>query len=175
MIEAPLLMTDQQLAGVLKAFVNELEARQRHPATCHSKGSPRSGGGRRRPTPYGRAQYLGVHFGVPAELDRGLASYGGKARLRKDRGMSLATSVKKDRFASAAKEAAAERAIQEQIDRKEKARLREGKKRKGAMQAGARRYPEPPFPNQHQTKPDGSPISSPSRCTTPRITKVPKS
>jgi NAD(P)-dependent dehydrogenase (short-subunit alcohol dehydrogenase family) len=56
-------------------------------------------------------------------------------------------------FADAAEQTAkAERAIQEEIDRKEKAR---GKPEKDdeAMQAGARRYPQPPFPKQHQKKP----------------------
>ncbi|MGC3982790.1 MAG: SDR family oxidoreductase [Steroidobacteraceae bacterium] len=33
---------------------------------------------------------------------------------------------------------------------------------KGAMQAGARRYPEPPFPNQHQTKPGNEAILDPA-------------
>jgi NAD(P)-dependent dehydrogenase (short-subunit alcohol dehydrogenase family) len=66
--------------------------------------------------------------------------------------MSVA-SAKKDRFASAAEQAAAaERAIQQQIDHKEKAQPKQ-KPRKGAMQAGARRYPEPPFPTQHLVKP----------------------
>jgi NAD(P)-dependent dehydrogenase (short-subunit alcohol dehydrogenase family) len=68
--------------------------------------------------------------------------------------MPSATSARKDRFADAAEDtAAAERAIQEQIDRKEKGRPKEKEKSKGAMQAGARRYPEPPFPKQHLAKP----------------------
>jgi NAD(P)-dependent dehydrogenase (short-subunit alcohol dehydrogenase family) len=59
---------------------------------------------------------------------------------------------KNDRFTRAADAvAAAERKIQKQIDRNEKAHSK--KKRKGAMQAGARPYPEPPFPKQHQVKP----------------------
>lgn len=59
----------------------------------------------------------------------------------------------KDRFAEAAERvAAAERAIQENIDRKEKARLKQDNET-GAMQAGARRYPEPPLPAQHLKKP----------------------
>ncbi|MBA3448240.1 MAG: SDR family oxidoreductase [Pseudaminobacter sp.] len=47
--------------------------------------------------------------------------------------------------------AAKQRDIQDQVaatDRQES-----GSKSKGAMQAGARRYPEPPFPKQHQPKP----------------------
>jgi hypothetical protein len=66
--------------------------------------------------------------------------------------MTIASNAENDRFASGAEEAAAiERAIQDQIDRKEKAR--KGKKNGGAMQAGARFYPEPPFPKQHHPKP----------------------
>jgi NAD(P)-dependent dehydrogenase (short-subunit alcohol dehydrogenase family) len=57
-----------------------------------------------------------------------------------------------DRFAPAAEDAAEqERAIQAEIDAK--ARKGGDKKEEGAVQAGARRYPEPPFPEQHQTKP----------------------
>jgi len=47
-----------------------------------------------------------------------------------------------------------ERAIQSKVDRSDK--LRPGKPKKkqvGAMQAGARLYPEPPFPGQHLKKP----------------------
>jgi NAD(P)-dependent dehydrogenase (short-subunit alcohol dehydrogenase family) len=67
--------------------------------------------------------------------------------------MPVVTTAKKDRFASAA-EAAAEagRAIQQQIDRREEARPKK-EKQHSAMQAGARRYPEPPFPEQHHPKP----------------------
>ena len=61
--------------------------------------------------------------------------------------MSVAPSAKKDRFVNAGEAAAAaERAIQQQIDSKERARSKGEKKDKGAMQAGARHYPEPPFP-----------------------------
>jgi NAD(P)-dependent dehydrogenase (short-subunit alcohol dehydrogenase family) len=68
--------------------------------------------------------------------------------------MPFAASPKKDRFASAADDvAAAEREIQKQIDRNEKARPKAEQKVKGAMQAGAQLYPEPPFPKQHQVKP----------------------
>lgn len=68
--------------------------------------------------------------------------------------MSVAPSAKKDRFVNAGEAAAAaERAIQQQIDIKERARSKGEKKDKGAMQAGARRYPEPPFPKQHLAKP----------------------
>jgi NAD(P)-dependent dehydrogenase (short-subunit alcohol dehydrogenase family) len=59
----------------------------------------------------------------------------------------------KNRFAQAAeKTAAAERAIQDTIDRKDKAKPKQDNER-GAMQAGARRYPEPPLPAQHLKKP----------------------
>ena len=57
-----------------------------------------------------------------------------------------------DRFdARAEKIADQERGIQERIDAKD---ARSGDSvEQGAVQAGARRYPEPPFPKQHQTKP----------------------
>lgn len=64
------------------------------------------------------------------------------------------TAVKKDRFADAAQAAAAEeRAIQKEIDRKEKSRAKDSGKEKSAMQAGARLYPAPPLPGQHLKKP----------------------
>ncbi len=60
----------------------------------------------------------------------------------------------KDRFAEGAERAAkAERDIQAEIDRKEQSRSGGSKEKKAAMQAGARRYPEPPFPKQHLKKP----------------------
>lgn len=52
------------------------------------------------------------------------------------------------------KKARAQRALQAQQaerDANEDANKDEGKSL--AMQAGARRYPEPPFPKQHQAKP----------------------
>ena len=59
-----------------------------------------------------------------------------------------------DRFAKAAEEVArAQRAIQKEIDAKEKAKPKSEKKDKPAMQAGARHYPEPPLPKQHLAKP----------------------
>jgi NAD(P)-dependent dehydrogenase (short-subunit alcohol dehydrogenase family) len=58
-----------------------------------------------------------------------------------------------DRFAKAAEKVAqAERAIQQEIDRKEKAHPK-SKKGKAAMQAGARIYPAPPLVPQHLDKP----------------------
>jgi NAD(P)-dependent dehydrogenase (short-subunit alcohol dehydrogenase family) len=42
--------------------------------------------------------------------------------------------------------------VQEQVDRTDQSKGQSDKP-KGAMQAGARSYPEPPFPRQHQTKP----------------------
>lgn len=68
--------------------------------------------------------------------------------------MMPATARKKDRFAEAAEAAAAEeRAIQKEIDRKEKSHANDSKKEKPAMQAGARIYPAPPLPAQHIEKP----------------------
>ena len=59
----------------------------------------------------------------------------------------------KARFAKAAERTAtAERAIQKNIDAKEKSQ-KPKKAKSGAMQAGARRYPEPPLPKQHIAKP----------------------
>jgi short chain dehydrogenase len=46
---------------------------------------------------------------------------------------------------------ALQRRIQKQVARSD--RLNPVRKQKGAMQAGARRYPEPPMPRQHQPKP----------------------
>jgi len=51
---------------------------------------------------------------------------------------------------STTREAQEHRALQQQQDVKDKARP---EKPPGAVQAGARRYPEPPFPEQHQAKP----------------------
>ncbi|ARP99936.1 SDR family oxidoreductase [Pseudorhodoplanes sinuspersici] len=59
--------------------------------------------------------------------------------------------ARKDQFAQAAEQtAAAEREIQKTIDRKDKT---PPQKKQGAMQAGARLYPEPPLPAQHLAKP----------------------
>jgi hypothetical protein len=44
-----------------------------------------------------------------------------------------------------------QRSIQEQVAKADKARPKEEPKK--AMQAGAREYPSPPFPKQHQSKP----------------------
>jgi NAD(P)-dependent dehydrogenase (short-subunit alcohol dehydrogenase family) len=51
--------------------------------------------------------------------------------------------------------AAAYRKIQQRVDAEEKSpeEKKAEKKQQGAMQAGARRYPEPPLPKQHQSKP----------------------
>jgi NAD(P)-dependent dehydrogenase (short-subunit alcohol dehydrogenase family) len=66
--------------------------------------------------------------------------------------MPFKNAAKKDRFVKAAERTAtAERAIQKNIDRKEASQ--KPKKTNGAMQAGARRYPEPPLPKQHIAKP----------------------
>jgi NAD(P)-dependent dehydrogenase (short-subunit alcohol dehydrogenase family) len=50
------------------------------------------------------------------------------------------------------KEAQKQRKIQAGIDARDKASAKKSKS-SGAMQAGARPYPEPPFPKQHQSKP----------------------
>lgn len=52
----------------------------------------------------------------------------------------------------AARVAEEERAIQRKIDRSDKSHARD-KEASGAMQAGARRYPVPPLPDQHLPKP----------------------
>lgn len=49
------------------------------------------------------------------------------------------------------KASAEQREIQAQVDAADKKSA--GEEAEGAMQAGARRYPEPPFPKQHQAKP----------------------
>jgi len=57
-----------------------------------------------------------------------------------------------DRFEPRAEKIAdQERKIQAGIDAKDA--RGGGSKPKGAVQAGARKYPEPPFPKQHQPKP----------------------
>lgn len=57
-----------------------------------------------------------------------------------------------DRFEPRAERIAdQERKIQAEIDAR--AKKGGGEEREGAVQAGARKYPEPPFPKQHQTKP----------------------
>jgi hypothetical protein len=65
--------------------------------------------------------------------------------LKMDTSMPAA-STHRDRFARAAEDIdAAERAIQQEIDRKEKIRPKADERSKRAMQAGARAYPEPPL------------------------------
>jgi NAD(P)-dependent dehydrogenase (short-subunit alcohol dehydrogenase family) len=53
------------------------------------------------------------------------------------------------------KTVAAQRKVQQEIARADRARKSRPKepKHRGAVQAGARRYPEPPWPPQHQAKP----------------------
>ena len=88
--------------------------------------------------------------------------------------------IRKDRFSEAAeKTAAAERAIQQVIDAKEKAREKAKPKqdnekggKKPAMQAGARKYPEPPLPAAaSRPSPARKPSCDSRRCTTRRITR----
>ncbi|MET0445360.1 MAG: SDR family oxidoreductase, partial [Pseudorhodoplanes sp.] len=69
----------------------------------------------------------------------------------------MSQAIRKDRFSEAAeKAAAAGRAIQQVIDSKEKSKSSQDNEKggkKAAMQAGARKYPEPPLPAQHLQKP----------------------
>ena len=53
--------------------------------------------------------------------------------------------------AKAKSQARNQRAIQKGVDARDKARKSSSKP--GPMQAGARDYPEPPFPKQHHPKP----------------------
>lgn len=46
-----------------------------------------------------------------------------------------------------------QRVIQQEVDQQDAAKAKSGDESQGAMQAGARRYPEPPFPETHQQKP----------------------
>lgn len=55
--------------------------------------------------------------------------------------------------AKTAKAAAKQQAIQSRVNAKEKAKPKSNGKDDKAMQAGARRYPEPPMPAQHLKKP----------------------
>jgi short chain dehydrogenase len=72
----------------------------------------------------------------------------------RDSVMSRAPSSQKDHFAREADEtAASERAIQNRVDRADEAGGEKKKKKPQAMQAGARRYPVPPLPEQHLAKP----------------------
>jgi len=68
--------------------------------------------------------------------------------------MRSARSARKDRFARAAERTAkAERAIQRNIDRAERRSKGKSGSKRPPRQAGARRYPMPPFPKQHLPKP----------------------
>jgi hypothetical protein len=61
-----------------------------------------------------------------------------------------------------ARKTASARTIQKQVARADARRPKE--KLKGAMQAGARRYPEPPFPKQHLPKPGHEAALNPQPC-----------
>ncbi len=77
-------------------------------------------------------------------------------------------------FIDAAERAAKdERAIQRQVDGDGGAGARSAEQ--GAMQAGARDYPEPPMPRQHLDKPGRESISSCSPITMRRSTRAPAS
>jgi NAD(P)-dependent dehydrogenase (short-subunit alcohol dehydrogenase family) len=79
------------------------------------------------------------------------------SKKKTDKGRDSAVRAAGKGRAGAAKAADQERKIQRQIDAKEqKASAGKGKKTQagpGAMQAGARTYPAPPFPEQHLEKP----------------------
>jgi hypothetical protein len=68
---------------------------------------------------------------------------------------------------------ARQRAIQRQVARAERAHPTS--EHKSAMQAGARRYPAPPLPRQHQKKPGRNGLSGPRPCMTRRTTSVRRS
>ena len=63
-----------------------------------------------------------------------------------------------------------QRAIQKQVARADEAHPKAETKQ--AMQAGARPYPAPPFPRQHQRKPDPKRRSIRRRCTMHLFTSV---
>lgn len=66
----------------------------------------------------------------------------------------MSSTDRSEEFSSRAEGAAREgRAIQRDIDAKEQRSFRSAGEGGGAMQAGARPYPEPPFPEQHLEKP----------------------
>ena len=68
--------------------------------------------------------------------------------------MATKSTRRAGQFAEGADGAAAtERGIQRRIDRKDPARNKAKEEQKPAMQAGARKYPEPPLPKQHLKKP----------------------
>jgi hypothetical protein len=83
--------------------------------------------------------------------------------------------VETPQFEPAADRAAqAERDIQAPLDAKEERSFKEKGEQKEtpAMQAGARPYPAPPFPEQHQVKPGIEARLTPPRCTTRRSTRA---
>jgi hypothetical protein len=58
------------------------------------------------------------------------------------------------RYSEESKRAVEEqRAVQDQVAMADQAQAKKGEEKTGAMQAGARLYPEPPMPKQHQSKP----------------------
>ena len=63
-------------------------------------------------------------------------------------------------MAKSGRTATKHRRIQRQVARSDRARPKQ--ELKGAMQAGARRYPEPPFPKQHIPKPGKETVLDPS-------------
>jgi hypothetical protein len=68
--------------------------------------------------------------------------------------MNRSRTARKGSFSRGAEAAArSERAIQQRIDRGASRRAKGKPPKDAAMQAGARRYPAPPFPKQHMRKP----------------------
>jgi NAD(P)-dependent dehydrogenase (short-subunit alcohol dehydrogenase family) len=68
--------------------------------------------------------------------------------------MTSSRPAAQDKFARDAERTAQdERSIQKRIDRKEQSQPKKGKGEEKPEQAGARQYPTPPFPKQHQVKP----------------------
>src|SRR5690242_14923066 len=65
-------------------------------------------------------------------------------------------------MAQAKRAAAKHRKLQKRRARADRKRPKQ--KVEGAMQAGARRYPEPPFPKQHQPKPGRESVLDPQPC-----------
>ena len=66
-----------------------------------------------------------------------------------------------------------ERKLQAATDSREQGSSGGGEEKEEAMQAGARRYPEPPFPEQHLKQAGAArPTSTPRRCTTRPSTRA---
>lgn len=94
---------------------------------------------------------MGVEFDdarTPARLGRG-DDRGARARKAIEHDIAAVSDVAEGVGNEGEYEAERQRALQAEQDGASSG----ASKRKGAMQAGARHYPEPPFPKQHQPKP----------------------